>query len=221
VREVINIVEISHSSTTIVGGMANNDVKLLGTKLHNLFSSTEHGACKNCGLVDYVFNHLGDDLTLIRTLEAILEELDIVEQPALVLKDKIDLEMDRLEEEIASLEHNVSKPCTPTTTLTSLIPKMMIFTLIYIQLLMTICSTILTGKPETTSGARRTCWCFGSGRAHEVAPRGAFWSRTVLPTIARWFVPDAREAVDNFVQVRVALRRVIPYVLVWILCVVG
>jgi hypothetical protein len=43
----------------------------------------------------------------------------------------------------------------------------------------------------------------------------------VLPTVARWFVPDARETVDNFVQVQDALRRVIPYVLAWILCVVG
>jgi hypothetical protein len=65
------------------------------------------------------------------------------------------------------------------------------------------------------------CRCFGSDRAPRVAPQGAFWSRTVLPTVARWFVPDARETVDNFVQVRAALRRVIPYVLTWILCVVG
>jgi hypothetical protein len=28
------------------------------------------------------------------------------------------------------------------------------------------------------------CWCFGSDRAPRFAPRGAFWSRTVLPTIA-------------------------------------
>jgi hypothetical protein len=47
--------------------------------------------------------------------------------------------------------------------------------------------------------------CFGSDRAPGVAPRGAFWSRTVLPTVARWFVPDARETVDNLVQVRAAL----------------
>jgi hypothetical protein len=48
-----------------------------------------------------------------------------------------------------------------------------------------------------------------------------FWSRTVLPTVARWFVPDARETVDNLVQVRAASRCVTPYVLVWIFCVVG
>jgi hypothetical protein len=57
------------------------------------------------------------------------------------------------------------------------------------------------------------CRCFGSDRAPGVAPRGAFWSRTVLLTVARWFALHAREAVDNFVQVRVALRCVTPYVL--------
>jgi hypothetical protein len=41
----------------------------------------------------------------------------------------------------------------------------------------------------------------------------------VLPTVARWFVLDARETMDNFVQVRATLRCVIPYVLAWILCV--
>jgi hypothetical protein len=40
-----------------------------------------------------------------------------------------------------------------------------------------------------------------------------FWNRTVLPTVARWFTLDARETVDSFVQVRVALRCVTPYVL--------
>jgi hypothetical protein len=59
-----------------------------------------------------------------------------------------------------------------------------------------------------------SCRCFGSDRAPRVAPQGALWSRTVLPTVARWFVLDARETVDNFVQVRAALRCVIPYVLV-------
>jgi hypothetical protein len=63
--------------------------------------------------------------------------------------------------------------------------------------------------------------CFGSDLAPGVAPRGAFWSRTVLPTVARWFALDAQETVDNFVQVRAALRCVTPYVLAWILCVVG
>jgi hypothetical protein len=63
--------------------------------------------------------------------------------------------------------------------------------------------------------------CFGSDRGPGVAPRGAFWSRTVLPTVARWFVLNAQETVDNLVQVRVALRCVTPYILAWILCVVA
>jgi hypothetical protein len=66
-----------------------------------------------------------------------------------------------------------------------------------------------------------SCRCFGSDRAPRVAPRGAFWSRMVLLTVARWFMPDARETVDNLVQVQVALRCVTPYVLMWIFCVVG
>jgi hypothetical protein len=74
---------------------------------------------------------------------------------------------------------------------------------------------------DTPPTWRASFRCLGSNRAHRVAPRGAFWSRTVLPTVARWFVPDARETVDNFVHVRAALRCVIPYVLAGILCVVG
>jgi hypothetical protein len=44
-------------------------------------------------------------------------------------------------------------------------------------------------------------------------PQGAFRSRTVLPTVAQWFVLGAREIVDNDVQIRTALRCVTPYVL--------
>jgi hypothetical protein len=61
---------------------------------------------------------------------------------------------------------------------------------------------------------RASCRGFGSDRAPWVAPRGAFWSRTVLSIVARWFALDARETVDNFVQVWAALKCVIPYVLV-------
>jgi hypothetical protein len=43
----------------------------------------------------------------------------------------------------------------------------------------------------------------------------------MLPTVARWFVPDARETVDNLVQVRAALRCVALYVVVWIFYVMG
>ena len=54
-----------------------------------------------------------------------------------------------------------------------------------------------------------------------VAPQGAFWSRTVLPTVARWFALDARETVDSFVQVWAALRCVTPYVLAGMLYAMG
>jgi hypothetical protein len=43
----------------------------------------------------------------------------------------------------------------------------------------------------------------------------------MLLTVARWFVPDAHETVDNLVQVQAALRCVTPNVLVWIFCVAG
>jgi hypothetical protein len=65
------------------------------------------------------------------------------------------------------------------------------------------------------------CRCFGSDRAPRVTPQGAFRSRTVLPTVARWFVLGAREIVDNDVQVRAALRCVTPYVLARVLYVMG
>jgi hypothetical protein len=74
---------------------------------------------------------------------------------------------------------------------------------------------------DTPPTWRASCRCFGTDRAPGVAPRGAFWSRTVLPTVARWFVSDARETVDNLVHVWAALRCVTPYVMAWILCVVG
>ena len=67
----------------------------------------------------------------------------------------------------------------------------------------------------------RVCRCFGSDRTPRVAPRGAFWSRTVLLTVARWFMLGAREIVDNDVQVRAALRCVTPYVLARVLYVMG
>jgi hypothetical protein len=67
---------------------------------------------------------------------------------------------------------------------------------------------------DTPPTWRASCRCFGSDRTPEVAPQGAFWSRTVLSTVARWFALDAREIVDSCVQVRAALRCVTPYVLV-------
>jgi hypothetical protein len=66
---------------------------------------------------------------------------------------------------------------------------------------------------DTPPTWRASCRCFGSDRAPGVAPWGAFWSRTVLLIVARWFTLDAREAADSFVHVRGALRCVTPYVL--------
>jgi hypothetical protein len=75
----------------------------------------------------------------------------------------------------------------------------------------------IDGTPPTW---RASCRCFGSDRAPVVAPQDAFWSRTVLSTVARWFVLNAREIVDSCVQVRAALRCVTP-VLAGMLYVVG
>jgi hypothetical protein len=44
---------------------------------------------------------------------------------------------------------------------------------------------------DTPPTRRASYRCFGSDRAPRVTLRGAFWSRTVLPTIARWFALDA------------------------------
>jgi hypothetical protein len=43
----------------------------------------------------------------------------------------------------------------------------------------------------------RVCRCFGSDRTPGVAPQGVFRSGTVSPTVAKWFVPDARGTIDN------------------------
>jgi hypothetical protein len=74
---------------------------------------------------------------------------------------------------------------------------------------------------DTPPTWRASCRCFGSDRAPRVAPQGAFWCRTVLWTVARWFALVARETVDSYVQVRATLRCVTPYVLVRALYVVG
>jgi hypothetical protein len=74
---------------------------------------------------------------------------------------------------------------------------------------------------DTPPTWRASCRCFGSDRAPGIAPQGAFWSRTVLSTVARRFVLNARETVDNCVQVRAALRCVTPYVLAGMLYVAG
>jgi hypothetical protein len=74
-------------------------------------------------------------------------------------------------------------------------------------------SPITQGKPWCICHLL-ACRCFGSDRAPRVAPQGAFWCRTVLSTVARWFVLVAREIMDNCVQVQAASRCVTPYVLV-------
>jgi len=52
-------------------------------------------------------------------------------------------------------------------------------------------------------------------------PEVLFRSRTVLSTVARWFMLGAREIVDNDVQVWAALRCVTPYVQARVLYVMG
>jgi hypothetical protein len=74
---------------------------------------------------------------------------------------------------------------------------------------------------DTPPTWRSTCRCFRSDRAPRVTPKGSFRSRTVSPTVARWFVLGAQEIVDNDVQVRAALRCVIPYVLAGVLYAMG
>jgi hypothetical protein len=85
------------------------------------------------------------------------------------------------------------------------------FNLIHIPL--TICKKDFEKNLQKQNSWCNRCRCFGSDCAPAVAPRGAFWSRTVLPIVVRWFAQDARETVDSFVQVRAALRCVTPYIL--------
>jgi hypothetical protein len=49
---------------------------------------------------------------------------------------------------------------------------------------------------------RRRCRCFGSDCTPGVAPQGVFRSRTVSPTVAKWFVPDARGTMDSVYRFR-------------------
>jgi hypothetical protein len=52
--------------------------------------------------------------------------------------------------------------------------------------------------------------------AHPGLPRAVLLGRTVLLTVAQWFVQNARGMTGNLLQVQAALRYVIPYFLVWI-----
>jgi hypothetical protein len=50
---------------------------------------------------------------------------------------------------------------------------------------------------QSNDGTKTVCRCFGSDRTPGVAPQGAFRSRTVSTTVAKWFVPIARETMDK------------------------
>jgi hypothetical protein len=67
--------------------------------------------------------------------------------------------------------------------------------------------------PHYVNGGR--CRCLGPDRAPRL-PLEVLLGRTVLLTVARWFVLGARETIDNFLQIQAAWRGVIPYFLVWI-----
>jgi hypothetical protein len=56
----------------------------------------------------------------------------------------------------------------------------------------------LSGKEVGCATDTPGCRCFGSDRTPGVAPQGVFRSRTVSTTVAKWFVPIARETVDKF-----------------------
>jgi hypothetical protein len=90
--------------------------------------------------------------------------------------------------------------------------------------LMTSCESPRSSRRRTPSsmGMRNPFVGVLGPTAHPGLPlKVLFRSRTVLPTIARWFVLGAREIVDNDVQVRAALRCVTPYVLARVLYVMG
>jgi hypothetical protein len=55
---------------------------------------------------------------------------------------------------------------------------------------------------DTPPTWRASCRCFGSDRTPEVTPQGVFRSRTVSPTVVKWFVPDARGTMDSVYRFR-------------------
>jgi hypothetical protein len=59
-----------------------------------------------------------------------------------------------------------------------------------------ICEIVENGMHFDSSDSPM-CRCFGSDRTPGVAPQGAFRSRTVSTTVAKWFVPIARGTVDK------------------------
>jgi hypothetical protein len=70
-----------------------------------------------------------------------------------------------------------------------------------------------TSTPNTSKRGSVGVW---SPTAHPGLPLEVLLGRTMLLTVTQWFVQDSRETVDNFLQVRAALRCVTPYFLVWI-----
>jgi hypothetical protein len=60
-----------------------------------------------------------------------------------------------------------------------------------------------------------SCRCLEPDRTPGL-PLAVFLGRTVLLIVTQWFVRDAREMIGDLLQVRVALRCVTPYFLVWI-----
>jgi hypothetical protein len=53
------------------------------------------------------------------------------------------------------------------------------------------------GEQVRTRTRDADCRCFGSDRTPGVAPQGAFRSRAVSTTVAKWFVPIARGTMDK------------------------
>jgi hypothetical protein len=56
---------------------------------------------------------------------------------------------------------------------------------------------VATTKKEWKVSLGPELSCFGSDRTPGVAPQGVFRSRTVLTTVAKWFVPIARGTMDK------------------------
>ena len=76
--------------------------------------------------------------------------------------------------------------------------------------------------PHEAEAEAEACVGVSGPTAHPgLPPKVLFRSRTLLPTVARWFVSGAREIVDNDVQVRAALRCVTPYVMARMLYAMG
>lgn len=96
--------------------MSSQYSKVLQALLLNRGSSTEDDACTIRGLVEEVLLNMGDEQNLIRTLLAIKDEVEVMEQGAHVAKEKAYLEREKIEEEIKYLDSNDLKPCSYTST---------------------------------------------------------------------------------------------------------